>query len=131
MKNFSDLPDTDLQILIRLAAHRGGPRVQVIVNDHDPITVVPSASGAELQYRVPCRDALAITLDLLNPDTSAALITSVQVDDFDFIPRYTHWATHPSSPTALLDQPGRWCIQLVRPFYCWLHETTGQGWLFD
>ena len=131
MKNFSDLPDTDLQIVIRIAAHRGSPQVQVTVSDHRPITVIPSESGAELRYRVPCRDALDITLDLLGPDTSAALITSVQVDDFDFVPGWTHWATYPSSPTTLLDQPGCWCIRLKQPFYCWLHEVTGQGWLFD
>ena len=131
MKNFLDLPDTDLDIQIHVAAHRGSPQVRVTVNNHQPITVIPSAAGAQLHYRVPCRDCLTIGLDFVGPDTSAALITRVRVDDFDFVPGYTHWAQYCSSPTTLLDQPGRWCIQLDRPFYCWLHEVTGQGWLFD
>lgn len=131
MKNFSDLPDTDLQISIHLAAHHGWPQIQVTVNHHRAITVIPAATGATLRYSVPCQDALVISLEFQGPENSSALIQSIQVDDFDFVPGYTHWATYHGTPTTHLDQPGSWQIRLEQPFYCWLHHVTGQGWLFD
>ena len=84
-----------------------------------------------MQYQVACRDPLVIKLEFQGPDTSAAMITSVQVDHFDFVPDHTQWATYHGTPTTCLDQPGCWEIRLEEPFYCWLHRATGQGWLFD
>ena len=131
MKNFSDLPDTDLRVRIQLASVRGAAQTQIIVNDSRPIVMIPTAAGSSLQYQVACRDPLVISIEFQGPDNSAANIVSVQVDDFDFVPGYTQWATYHGTPTTYLDTPGRWEIRLGEPFYCWLHRVTGQGWLFD
>ena len=105
--------------------------MQIIVNDSRPIVMIPTAAGSSLQYQVACRAPLVISIEFQGPETSAANIVSVQVDDFDFVPGYTQWATYHGTPTTYLDKLGRWEIRLEEPFYCWLHRATGQGWLFD
>jgi hypothetical protein len=67
---------------------------------------------------------------------TAVIVQSFKIDDFEFVPGHTHLFEYTndhgnSQPTNYLGFNGVWSLTTDRPFYQWLHQVTGQGWLID
>lgn len=117
MKNFLDLTDIDtadrLEVKVELALH------------NDPEYVF-SLNGIAV-------DNIITTLyfDLLDNlkfectvSTGAVEIVDIQVNNQTILPLYLNRAVPPTSWIA-----GAWKFEINEPFYVWLHQITGQGWI--
>ena len=67
---------------------------------------------------------------------TAVVIKSLQIDGIDLVPRFDYLAEYDNDhnnndPTSYLGFNGKWTLTIDRPFYHWLHEHTGQGWLIS
>ncbi len=142
MKNFLNLLDTKDNIFVKLELHSitkmNVPYVNVSINDR-------------LEYSDYLQDTLTVTgyFDLLMPlcvkvemlekqynqqKETAVVIDSLSIDDFVIIPQYNHLVVYEneknfSNSTCYLGANGTWNLSVDKPFYQWLHEITGQGWL--
>ena len=92
-----------------------------------------------------------VNMDLLTPFTieielknkiytteheTAVIIKCLQIDGIDLVPRFDYLAEYDNDhanadPTSYLGFNGKWTLTFDRPFYQWLHQATGQGWLLD
>lgn len=142
MKNFSNLLATDSQIITQIklsgVTDNGAPRVGVFVNDfcllnswlNEPITI---------GYSAHILDPIVIKITMNNKEynqdkETAVIIQSIQVDNIELIPKFDYLAEYindhnNTNPTSYLGFNGTWILDINRPFYQWLHEKTGQGWL--
>lgn len=142
MKSFSDLLDIDRRIAVRIKLNcitdNGIPRAGVFVNDkcllntwlNEPITI---------DYSARLLDPINIKITMNNKEynadrETAVIIQSIRVDNIELIPKFDHLVEyindhHDSSPTHYLGFNGTWIFDINQPFYRWLHEHTGQGWL--
>lgn len=142
MKNFSNLLATDSQIITQIklsgVTDNGAPRVGVFVNDfcllnswlNEPITI---------SYSAHILDPIVIKITMNNKEynqdkETAVIIQSIQVDNIELIPKFDYLAEYindhnNTNPTSYLGFNGTWILDINRPFYQWLHEKTGQGWL--
>jgi hypothetical protein len=139
MKNYSDLQVISQLIPVTICLETiGQPWVNIAVNDN------------VIDHR-PLTDSLIYTefVDLLNPITvsvilynkiytqeyeTAVVIKRLSVDNIDLIPRYDYLAEYHNdhnntNPTSYLGFNGKWTLTIDRPFYQWLHQVQGQGWL--
>ena len=139
MKNYSDLQVISQLIPVTICLKTiGQPWVNIAVNDN------------VIDHR-PLTDSLIYTefVDLLNPITisvilynkiytqeyeTAVVIKRLSVDNIDLIPRYDYLAEYHNdhnntNPTSYLGFNGKWTLTIDRPFYQWLHQVSGQGWL--
>ena len=139
MKTYSDLQDIDsrLNLVIELEPV-GNPTVKIIINDKE-------YDYTQLDSSIIINDYLLL-MDLINIDIimsnkhytleyeTAVIIKRLSVDDIELIPRYDYLATYindhdNNNPTSYLGFNGKWTLTIDRPFYHWLHEHSGQGWL--
>ena len=72
----------------------------------------------------------------LYPDQETAVQIKLQIDGIDLLPRFDYLAKYVNdqdnnSPTSYLGYNGKWRLTFDRPFYQWLHQATGQGWLLS
>ena len=140
MKNYSDLQaiDSELHCHVELEPV-GTPEVAVIIND--------VYGGGKLFKSV----VFDVKIDLLQPFTieielknkiysmdyeTAVVIKQLQIDGIDLVPKFDYLATYRNDndnndPTSYLGFNGKWTLTFDRPFYHWLHEHTGQGWLIS
>ena len=140
MKTYSDLQaiDSGLQCHVELEPV-GTPEVAVIIND--------VYGGGKLFKSV----VFDVNIDLLQPFTieiehknkiysmeheTAVVIKQLQIDGIDIVPRFDYLAIYRNDhdnndPTSYLGFNGKWTLTIDRPFYHWLHEHTGQGWLIS
>jgi hypothetical protein len=139
MKNYSDLQDINRLIPVSIYLEPvGQPWVDIAVND----TVI--------DYH-PLNNSVTYTgfVDLLNPITVSVILTDkiytqeyetavivrrLSVDNIDLIPSYDYLADYQNDhnytdPTNYLGFNGKWTLTIDRPFYHWLHQVHGQGWL--
>ena len=82
-----------------------------------------------------------IEIELKNKQYSAEQETAIkiktlQIDGIDLVPRFDYLATYVNDhnftkPTSYLGFNGKWTLTIDRPFYQWLHQATGQGWLLS
>jgi hypothetical protein len=145
MNRFSDLLDSKhsitFVILLTPVIAAGVPNVTVQANQQ-------VLFSGELDHAI----RLEITeLDLLQPlaisvamsnkhyhaeQETAVIVESFKLDEFEFVPSYTHLFEYTndhnnSQPTNYLGFNGVWSLTIDQPFYQWLHQVTGQGWLID
>ena len=83
----------------------------------------------------------AIIIELKNKiydkdNQTAVIIRSLQIDGIDLVPRFDYLAEYVNdhgnnNPTNYLGFNGKWTLTFDRPFYQWLHQATGQGWLLS
>ena len=140
MKTYSDLQaiDSELHCYLELEPV-GTPEVAVIING--------VYGGGKLFKSV----VFDVKIDLLQPFTieielknktysmeheTAVSIKQLQIDGIDIVPRFDYLATYRNDhdnndPTSYLGFNGKWTLTIDRPFYHWLHEHTGQGWLIS
>ena len=139
MKTYSDLQDIDSHINIRINLRPiGCPNVWVKVN-HDLIGYTALSDAIQLDYRVGLLDNNNITVELYNKHytteyETAVIIDNITVDNIDIIPQYDYLANYVNdhnnnNPTSYLGFNGKWTLTIDRPFYHWLHQHSGQGWL--
>ena len=138
MNNYLDLQDIDPTLTCRLMLEPvGNPEVSVIIDKN--------YAGGKLYKPV----VIETSLDLLNKffvqielknktysdaGETAVIIKSLQIDGIDLIPRFDYLAKYVNDhdnndPTSYLGFNGKWTLTFDRPFYQWLHQATGQGWL--
>ena len=117
MKNFLDLTDIDtanlLKVTVELELHND-PVYTFSIND------------------IPVNDtAITLCFDLLDTlkfncwvESGAVEITNIRVNNQTILPLYLNRAVPPTSWIT-----GSWEFSIDKPFYVWIHEITGQGWI--
>ena len=139
MKTYSDLQDIDQHINIRINLRPvGRPDAWIKVN-HDLIGYTGLSDNIQLDYQVGLLDNITISIELLNKQytteyETAIIIDNITVDNIELIPKYEYLAEYVNDPdfkdpTSYLGFNGKWTLTIDRPFYHWLHEHSGQGWL--
>jgi hypothetical protein len=139
MKNYSDLQaiDTRLHLHVELEPV-GTPDITVSVNDI--MNDYPGLShNIILDYYIDLLDLFAVNIELCNKHytteyETAVIIRRLSIDDIKLIPEYDYLAKYVNdhdnnNPTSYLGFNGKWTLTIDRPFYHWLHEHSGQGWL--
>jgi hypothetical protein len=139
MKNYSDLQaiDTRLRLHVELEPV-GTPDVRISINDVvDDYTRL--SNNIILDYHVDLLDLFSIDIELMNKHytteyETAVIIRRLSVDNIELIPQYDYLAEYVNdhdnnNPTSYLGFNGKWRLTFDRPFYHWLHEHSGQGWL--
>lgn len=139
MNNYSDLQDIDNYLICRLElVPVGTPEVSVVVGNN-------YAGGKIFQPTI-----IEINVELLKPFVveielknkvydhvkTSIKIKKLQIDGIDLVPKYDYLASYVndhnnSSPTSELAFNGKWRLTFDRPFYQWLHQVIGQGWLIS
>ena len=138
MKTYSDLQAIDSRLHCHLELEPvGAPEVAVII---------AGVYGGGKLFQSAVFD---ISTDLLKPFSielelknktytteyeTAVVIKQLQIDGIDLVPRFDYMATYVNdhdntNPTSYLGFNGKWTLTFDRPFYQWLHQATGQGWL--
>lgn len=69
-------------------------------------------------------------------DYETAAIIKLCIDDINIIPEYNHLVDYQndhnvSTTTNYLGFNGKWTLTIDRPFYRWLHQVQGHGWLLE
>ena len=136
MNNYLDLLDTDTNIRIKVkllviglpdfsvaVADRHWNNQCDIIADHNLLT--PFSIEIELRNK-------HYSLDY----ETAVIINQISVDNIDLIPQYDYLADYQNdhnnnNPTNYLGFNGKWTLTIDRPFYQWLHQVQGQGWLLS
>ena len=138
MKTYSDLQAIDQRLHCHVELEPvGTPEVAVIING--------VYGGGKLFKSV----VFDVSIDLLQPfaieielknkiytteQETAVIIKCLQIDGIDLVPRFDYLAEYDNDhnnndPTSYLGFNGKWTLTFGRPFYQWLHQATGQGWL--
>jgi hypothetical protein len=138
MKTYSDLQAIDSRLHCHLELEPvGTPEVAVII---------AGVYGGGKLFQSAVFD---ISTDLLKPFSieielknktytteyeTAVVIKQLQIDGIDLVHRFDYMATYindhtNANPTSYLGFNGKWILTFDRPFYQWLHQATGQGWL--
>lgn len=140
MKTYSDLQAIDQRLHCHVELEPvGTPEVSVII---------AGVYGGGKLFKSAVFD---VNMDLLTPFTieielknkiytteheTAVIIKCLQIDGIDLVPRFDYLAEYDNDhanadPTSYLGFNGKWTLTFDRPFYQWLHQATGQGWLLD
>jgi hypothetical protein len=139
MKTYSDLLDIDTRLHLHIELEPvGTPDITVSVNN-----VVDDYPGLSdnivLDYHIDLLDLFFIDIELRNKHyttkyETAVIIKRLCIDNIELIPKYDYLAKYVNdhnndNPTSYLGFNGKWRLTFDRPFYHWLHEHSGQGWL--
>lgn len=132
MNNYSDLQVTELNLTMKLATV-GNPDYTVKVNNNIIIT------GNVINYSFGLLDTISIEVELRNKVytadyETAVIIDQISIDNINIIPEYNQIITYINdhdylNPTNYIGFNGKWTLTIDRPFYQWLHQAQGQGWL--
>jgi hypothetical protein len=139
MKTYSDLQDINTCIDISICLRPiGRPNIWVKVN-RDFVGYTALSEDIQLDYQVGLLDNINITVELLNKHytteyETAIIIDNIIIDNITIIPQYDYLAEYVNdhdnnNPTNYLGFNGKWSLTIDRPFYHWLHQHSGQGWL--
>ena len=139
MKNYSDLQDIDTRLKLSIKLRPiNRPNIWVRVN-RDLIGYTALSDSIQLDYQIGLLDNINIVIELYNKDynnidETAIIIDNIMIDNIDIVPKYDYLADYVNdhdfkNPTNYLGFNGKWTLTIDRPFYHWLHEHSGQGWL--
>jgi hypothetical protein len=138
MKTYSDLQDIDTRLRLHIELEPvGTPDVTTTINgfknDYPELS-----NNINLHYYIDLLDLFSIDIELRNKHytleyETAIIIKRLSVDNIDLMP-YNYLAEYVNDhdnkdPTSYLGFNGKWTLTFDRPFYHWLHEHSGQGWL--
>jgi len=138
MKTYSDLQDIDtrLNLVIQLELV-GSPKFQLLINDKEYDSTAISQSI--IQDYLPLMDPIKIDIILSEKHytteyETAVIIKQLSIDNINLIPQYDYLAKYDNdhrfnNPTSYVGFNGKWTLTIDQPFYHWLHEHSGQGWL--
>jgi hypothetical protein len=136
MNNYLDLldTDTDIQIKVKLSVI-GSPDFSVTIADNHWNNQCDIIDNHNLLA------PFSIEIELRNKHytvdyETAVIIDRISVDNIDIIPQYDYLADYQNdhnnnNPTSYLGFNGKWTLTFDRPFYRWLHQAQGQGWLLS
>jgi hypothetical protein len=141
MKTYSDLQDIDSKLHLYLNLEPvGNPEVSVLVGKK-------VYGGGKLYKSIQIETTLDLTAPFLiqielknkiynSAYETAVIIKNLQIDNLVIVPRFDYLATYHNdhnntNPTHYLGFNGKWTLTFDRPFYQWLHQATGQGWLLS
>jgi hypothetical protein len=138
MKTYSDLQAIDTRLTCHIHLEPvGHPDVSVIAGPHLAGGIL--YRDLDIQVGLDLQQPFVIQIQLQNKiytaDSETAVhIRSIQIDGQDLVPRFLGLAHYDNdhgfkNPTDYLGFNGKWTLTIDRPFYHWLHEHTGQGWL--
>jgi hypothetical protein len=143
MNKYSDLQATNLRLDIELETV-GSPAfdLSIIPSSVPTQRALPGAFTTVKQtYYLDLLTPFSVIIDLYNKDynvdnTSAVIIRRLSIDNIELIPDYDYLAHYDNdhdnnNPTSYIGFNGQWRLTFDRPFYHWLHQHTGQGWLLD
>jgi hypothetical protein len=139
MKTYSDLQGIDTQLHLQLQLEPvGSPTVLVSINGiqhNNSILTKPIM----INRLLPLLDTINIEIILSDKHytteyETAVIIKQLSIDNIDITPKYDYLAEytndhHNNNPTSYLGFNGKWRLTFDRPFYHWLHQQSGQGWL--
>ena len=139
MKNYSDLQDIDTRLKLSIKLRPiNRPNIWVRVN-RDLIGYTALSDSIQLDYQIGLLDNINIVIELYNKDynnidETAIIIDNIMIDNIDIVPKYDYLADYVNdhdfkNPTNYLGFNGKWTLTIDQPFYHWLHEHSGQGWL--
>jgi hypothetical protein len=139
MKIYSDLQDINQSIDIKINLRPVGlPNLQFKINQSST-DFIGLTRPMVIDYRVGLLDNIDIIIELYNKEydidnETAVIIDNISIDNIDIIPRFDYLANYVNDhnnndPTNYLGFNGAWQLNIDQPFYHWLHEHTGQGWL--
>jgi hypothetical protein len=141
MKTYSDLLDIDTRLHLHVELEPvGTPDITVSVNDI--VNDYPGLSNnIILDYHIDLLDLFAVDIELRNKHyttkyETAVIIKRLSIDNIELVPKYDYLAEYindhnHNNPTSYLGYNGKWRLTFDRPFYQWLHQATGQGWLLS
>jgi hypothetical protein len=126
--------------MLTAITQNGNPEIAVTVNDQTLFD--KSLQGTILlSYQVPILSPMFFCLELKNKQynqnfETALIIDRISVDNIDIMPTYSYLADYQNdhnnnNPTNYLGFNGKWTLTIDRPFYQWLHQAQGQGWLLS
>jgi len=139
MKTYSDLQAIDSRLHLHIELEPvGTPDITVSVNDVvDDYPVL--SNNIILDYHIDLLDLFAVDIELRNKHytteyETAVIIKRLSIDNIELIPRYDYLARYVNdhnndNPTSYLGFNGKWALTFDQPFYHWLHQHSGQGWL--
>jgi hypothetical protein len=141
MQIFSELLDIDSYITVKLQLEPVHvPNVRLTINQQLVRNGVLSDSMS-ITHKQSLLSLLCIEIELLDKDyatdsISAIVIPSLKIDHFDLVPSWTHLAHYQNDhncndPTNYLGFNGKWRLEIDKPFYQWIHQVQGNGWLFE
>lgn len=112
MKNFSDLLATELSLSVALVVVPTHKTSNCSVRiAHRTISPQDLTQSSRIRFQIPLLELIDIEL------SGDVELESLKIDGYEMWPKYC-WQDQ-STVKCRLDQP----------FYQWLHEVTGQGWL--
>jgi hypothetical protein len=141
MKNYSDLQGIDRLIPVSIQVEPvGHPKVDIAVNDggvkHQSLSnTITYTKFVDLLTPITISIVLSDKIYTQNYET-AVIIKQLSVDGINLIPQYDYLADYQNdhnnnNPTSYLGFNGKWTLTIDRPFYQWLHQVQGQGWLLS
>jgi hypothetical protein len=134
MNNYLDLLDTDTNLRLSIDLNLvGNPDYIIKINDK----IIDN--NIIINKQLPLLNPIVVEIELRNKIytseyETAVMIKSLLIDNINIIPTYTQLADYVNdrdftSPTNYLGFNGKWTLTIDRPFYQWLHQVQGQGWL--
>ena len=141
MKTYSDLQDIDLQLICKLHLEPVGcPEVSIRIGNQI-FSTCKLFKNISLDTQFDLIEPFQIEIELKNKKyesttETAVIIKCLQIDNIDLVPQFDYLATYindhnNNNPTSYLGFNGSWTLTFDRPFYQWLHQVTGQGWLLS
>lgn len=126
MKKYSDLQAIDTDLDLRLELEATGMAI-VTVDIQQCWQFDPLIGRGQISERLALMQPFRVQVQ----SAGTVTILSLQIDGIDLIPRFNHLVDYPGGATNVIHGPGHWILDIDRPFYHWLHEHTGQGWLLS
>lgn len=139
MKTYSDLQGIDTRLALTIELEPVGfPTATVIINDKQ-YTYSKIMSSIIINDYISLMDSIDISIILMNKHytteyETAVIIRRISIDNIEIIPKYDYLADYindhnNNNPTSYLGFNGKWLLTINEPFYRWLHQHSGQGWL--
>ena len=146
MKNFYDLldikPAIQFVIEVDVINDNGNPTVEITLNNQRIFGKHELLGFRRLVTRINLIEPVNLQITMSDKIYSAKketaiIIKKISFDNFDIISNgHAHHATYIndhnySIPSNYLGFNGTWIFDTKIPFYQWLHQAQGQGWLLS
>ena len=140
MNNYSELTDIETDLHVKLVLEPvGWPEVCVQIGKNNITGIMKEA--LDIECKMPINEPFSVEIELFNkeykPDQETAIkIKMLSIDNTIILPGLEHQAQYVNdqnytNPTNYLGFNGKWTLTFDRPFYQWLHQISGQGWLLE
>jgi len=145
MKNFYDLLDInkniDFVLEVEPILKNGEPIIKVLLNQDCIFGKYSLTAYQKICTRISLLDTIKLEVIMSDKKYNANLETAIiikklEIDGIEVIPKYNHLIDYQNdhninTKTNYLGYNGTWTLDIDRPFYQWLHQASGQGWLLE